>query len=485
MCRNKTALRAVVTLLFLFSFSGCAVGPDYRRPAIDAPSAWRLTEPEAKDLADTAWWEQFSDPVLNDLIAIALKENKDLRIAAARVEEYTGRYGTTRSALFPQAGAAGIGQRKGVTEYLNPPWSPTADNPYSDFQAFLTASWELDIWGRLRRATEAARADLLSTEEGRRGVILTVTAAVATAYADLRDLDKQLEIAEGTAKSRGHSFDIFKLRFGRGLISELELRQAESEYQSALATIPLLQKFIGQQENGLSVLLGRNPGSIPRGRHLDSLVLPAVPAGLPSQLLDRRPDLRQAEQNLVAANARIGAAKALYFPTISLTGSYGVESTDLSKLFTGPAKMWAYAVPVTVPVFTAGAIAGQVRAAEAVRQQNLARYQQVIQQAFREVDDALIDQRKSREQLSIQGQQVDALRSYASLATLRYDNGYTSYLEVLDAERSLFNAELAYTQTQGVLFRALVNLYKSMGGGWVAQADKFTEGGRNDGTLSD
>jgi multidrug efflux system outer membrane protein len=452
---------------------------------VDAPAAWRLTEPEAKDFADTVWWEQFGDPVLNELIASALQENKDLRIATARVEEFMGRYSVTRAALFPQATAVALGQRKAVSRYLNPAWSYAADNPYNDFQGFVSASWEIDIWGRVRRATEAARAELFSTEEGRRGVVLLVTAAVATAYADLRYLDKQLEIAEGTAKSREHSFELFSLRFERGLISELELRQVESEYRLALATIPLLQKLIIQQENGLNVLLGRNPGPIPRGLNLDSLNLPAVPAGLPSQLLERRPDLRQAEQNLIAANARIGVAKALYFPVISLTGSFGLESNELSNLFLGPAKMWSYAGAAAMPVFTAGAIAGQVRAAEAVKEQYIARYQQVIQQAFREVEDALIDQHKSREQLVIQRQQVDALRSYASLASVRYENGYTSYIEVLDAERSLFNAELASTQTQDNLFRSLVNLYKSMGGGWVAKADKLTSGGPHDGTLSD
>jgi multidrug efflux system outer membrane protein len=340
------------------------------------------------------------------------------------------------------------------------------------------------MWGRVRRLTEAARADLLSTEEGRRGVVLTVATSVANAYADLCHLDKQLEIAKRTAKSREDSFEIFTLRYDRGLISELELRQVESEYRLALATIPLIEKFIGQQENALCVLLGRNPGPIPRGKRLDNLTLPAVPEGLPSQLLERRPDLRQAEQNLIAANARIGVAKAAYFPTILLTGTYGVESVQLSQLFSGPSKMWSYGPAITMPIFTAGAIAGQVQAAEAVREQHLVRYQQVIQQAFREVDDALIDQRKSREQLSVQKQQVEALQSYASLASLRYENGYTSYLEVLDAERSLFNAELAYTQTQDTLFRALVNLYKSMGGGWVVRADKMTEGGRHGGTLS-
>ena len=468
--------RGIIFLVLAVLLSACTLGPDYRRPVVNPPSLWRFDEKEAQEVANTEWWEQFGDPVLNELIRSALLENKDIRIAVARVQEFMGRYGVTKAALYPQVGASGIGARKGITQYTNPPWASTADNPYSDYQAFLSASWEIDIWGRIRRATEAARAELLSSEEGRRAVVLTVATAVATAYTDLRDLDKQLEIAERTAKSRGESFNLFKLRFGRGLISELELRQVESEYQSALATIPLLQKLIAQQENALSVLLGRNPGPIQRGRSLEELALPAVPSGLPSQLLERRPDIRQAEQNLVAANARIGAAKALYFPVISLTGVFGVESTDLSRLFTGPARNWSYSVPISAPVFTAGGIAGQVRAAEAVRQQALFRYQQAVQTAFREVEDSLVDQGKSREQLGIQKRQVEALRSYAALARLRYENGYTSFLEVLDAERGLFSAELTYTQTKGVLFRALVNLYKSMGGGWVVEAERLTGG---------
>jgi multidrug efflux system outer membrane protein len=266
---------------------------------------------------------------------------------------------------------------------------------------------------------------------------------------------------------------LFTLRFDRGLVSELELRQVESEYRAALATIPFLEKLIAQQENALSVLLGRNPGPVPRGKSLDQLVLPPVPAGLPSQLLERRPDIRQAEQELIAANARIGVARALYFPTLTLTGTYGVESTGLTNLFSGPSRMWSYPASVTVPLFTAGAIAGQVKVAESVQKEKLFRYQQVIQQGFREVEDGLIDQAKSREQFQAQRQQVAALQGYARLARLRYDNGYTSYIEVLDAERSLFNAELSYAQTQGVLFRALVNLYKSMGGGWVAEAERM------------
>lgn len=465
--------KGITALFSVLIISSCTLGPDYRRPAMDVPSSWRFEEKEAQDWANTAWWGQFDDPVLNELIATALKENLDLKIAALRVEEFMGRYGFSRAALFPQADATGMFQRKSLTQYTNPPRSSTTDNPYYDFQALLTANWEIDIWGRLRRATEAARADLLSTEEGRRGVLMTVVTAVAIAYIDLRDLDKQLEIAERTSKSREDSFKLFNLRFERGLISQLELRQIESEVQSALATVSLLQKLIFQQENALSLLIGHHPGRIPRGKILDHLVLPAVPAGVPSQLLERRPDIRQAEQNLIAANARIGAAKALYFPSISLTGFFGLESTELSSLFSGPARTWNYTAQISMPVFNAGVIAGTIKATEALQQQALVRYQQAVQTAFREVEDALIDQAKSREQLARQKKQVEALQSYLGLARVRYENGYTSYLEVLDAERGLFSAELSYTQTQGVLFRALVNLYKSMGGGWLVEADKL------------
>jgi multidrug efflux system outer membrane protein len=291
---------------------------------------------------------------------------------------------------------------------------------------------------------------------------------------NLRDLDKQLEIAISTAKTREGSYKLFTLRFEAGIISEVELTQVKSEYEQALARVPFIQKLVTQQENGLSVLLGRNPGPIARGKSIDELVLPAVPEGLPSELLERRPDIRQAEADLIAANARIGAAKALYFPTISLTGAFGWSSTNLSSLFTGPAQAWAWAGTFAGPVFTGGAVTGNYWASEAIQQQTLFQYQKVIQNAFREVDDALTDQKQTREQLEAQKRQVTALTDYARLARLRYDEGYTSYLEVLDAERSLFNAQLEYAQSQGVLFQALVNLYKAMGGGWVTQADKMT-----------
>jgi outer membrane protein, multidrug efflux system len=464
----------ILHLLLAIIFCGCMVGPNYQRPPVSSPPSWRFEAKEAREIANAAWWEQFGDPVLNELIQVALRENKDVKIAAARVEEFTGLYGTTRAGLFPQVGAGASAGRSRMTERGPVPLPSSIQNPADSYQAFGNASWELDLWGKLRRATEAARADLLNTEEAGRAVILTLVTSVASAYVNLRDLDRQLEIAVQTAQSREDSYQLFQLRFRGGVISDLELNQIKSEYEQALSTIPLLEKIIAQQENALSVLLGRNPGAIPRGKKIEEFTLPAVPAGLPSELLANRPDIRQAEQALIAANARIGVARAQYFPTISLTGFFGYASTDLSNLFTGPASVWSFAAPMTAPIFTGGALRGRVQSAEAVQHQALLRYQQSIQTAFREVEDALIDQERSREQLAIQARRIESLRSYARIARLRFDNGYTIYIEVLDAERSLFTAELAQAQTMGALFQTLVSLYKSMGGGWVVEAERRT-----------
>jgi outer membrane protein, multidrug efflux system len=467
--QNSYILSSLLCIFILIS--GCAVGPDYQRPSITVPVAWRLEEPRAKAMANVAWWEQFNDPVLNELIQVVIKENKDIMMATARVEEFIGRYRATRAASFPQAGAGASGYNSRTSDLINIPQPATADNPYNEFQVYGSASWELDLWGKIRRSNEAARATLMSTEENRRAVIMSLVSALAAAYIDLRDLDRELEIAEDTLKSRERTLQLFKVRLRQGVISALEMQQVELEYETALATVPLIQKLIGQQENLISVLLGRNPGTIARGKTIDQLVIPAVPAGLPSNLLAQRPDILQAEQELIAANARIGVAKAAYFPSISLTGMYGVKAEDLSNLFTGPAQMWSFGMPITVPIFTAGAISGQVRASEALQKQALIRYQQVIQQSFREVNNALLDQSKTRDQLQAHKRQVETARAYKRLARIKYENGYTSYLEVLDAERSLFRSQLAYVQTQAVLFRALVNLYKSMGGGWIVRAE--------------
>jgi multidrug efflux system outer membrane protein len=466
--------RSSISLVALLALGGCLLGPNYERPAVEIPPAFRFSEADTKQLVDTQWWEQFQDPALNDLIAVALAENKDVKIAAARVEEFLGQFETTRSQLFPQV-SAGFDAGRQRASQAGPIPLPSGVGPVTNlFQATLSASWEIDVFGRLRRETESAQASLLASEEGRRATILTLVASVASSYINLVSLDRQLQIAKATTESRADSVRVFTLRFKYGEVSQMELAQSQSEYEASLATIPQFEQQIAQQEDALSVLLGRNPQSIGRDREIDDLVLPQVPEGLPSELLTRRPDLRQAEQNLVAANALIGAARALYFPSISLTGLFGTASTQFSKLFTGPARVWSYAGAVTVPIFTAGNIAGQVKQAEAQQQQALYAYEKAIQVAFQDVDDSLIALQKTREALVVQGRQVDALRTYARLARSRYEGGYTSYIEVLDAERSLFNAQLTYTQTQGAVLASMVNLYKSIGGGWVGEAERMT-----------
>jgi multidrug efflux system outer membrane protein len=440
--------------------SGCTIGADYVRPEIDAPERFRFANEEAHDLANTPWWQQFGDPVLDELITTALADNLDVRIAAARVEEFYGALGTARAGFFPQVGAeAAVGTGR------TPP-NAAADSVRVD--AFV--SWELDLFGRLRRLTEAGRADLLASEEGRRFAVLTLVSAVASTYISLRGIDAQLEIARRTVKSREGALKIFEARFRRGATGEIPLAQSRAEYAIALSTVPPLEQAQAQIENFLSVLIGRNPGPILRGKPLESLVLPGIPQGLPSELLERRPDIRQAELNLISANARVGAVKAQYYPNISLTGLFGSASNAFDTLFTGPAELYSYGAGIVGPLFTGGGIAGQVRVAEARHQQVLLAYQKTIRNAFLEVEDALIAGQKTREGLAAQAERVEAMRNYARLANLRYDNGYSDYLEVLDAERGLFSAELDYTRVKSDTYFALVDLYKSMGGGWVIDA---------------
>jgi outer membrane protein, multidrug efflux system len=465
--------RAAIALIA--ALAGCAVGPDYERPVVEAPPAYRFEDAQARDTANTAWWTQFGDKQLEQLIGIALAESKDVLIAAARVEEFYGRYGAQRGQQFPQVGVQAEGGRQRQSRASNPLFQtlPGSELTNEFWSLDLGVSFELDLWGRLRRGTEAARADLLAVEENRRTVILTLVSAVATSYVNLLNLDRQLEISRETVRTRADSLRIFERRFKGGTISEIELQQVRSEYETALAAVPALEKQLAQQESNLSVLLGRNPGRIGRGGTLDKLALPAVPAGLPSELLERRPDIRQAEQQLVAANARIGVAKAAYFPTISLTGLVGVASADLSNLFSSDARTWSFGGSVSQPIFTGGTLSGQLAASEAQQKQALYSYQRAIQTAFGEVENSLVDQAKTREQLAAQTRQVEALARYAYLARLRYDNGYTSYIEVLDSERSLFQAQIQLAQTQGQLYFALINLYKALGGGWVDEADRL------------
>jgi outer membrane protein, multidrug efflux system len=464
--------RIMLYLLAFVVISGCAIGKDYKRPQIDTPEKFSVEERSAKGLIDSAWWEGFNDPDLNILIDTALKDNLDVRIAAARVEEYAGRYQATRAPIFPQAGIGAQGSRQRITE--NGPSPVYGMNPtYNTWNVGANANWELDIWGKLRRANEAARADILSQEYSKRAVLLSLVTAVVQGYVNLLNLDLQLIISKKTADSRKDTLKIFNDRYKGGVVSEVELNQVISEYQLALARIPQIEKAISQQENALCLLLSRNPGRIVRNTSLDKYKAPGIPSGLPSDLLERRPDVMQAEQALVAANARIGVAKAQYFPSISLTGAFGWASADLSNLFQGPSRVWNFTVPVTMPIFTAGAISGQVKAARAVREETLANYQKTIQAAFADVDDALTGYQKTKEQGDAQEKQVAALRNYRDLSYLRYENGYSDYLDVLDADSRLFDTELSYVQTRSNQVNALVTIYKAMGGGWQVAENKI------------
>jgi len=464
---------AIVALAALLS--SCTVGPDYGRPPVETPAAYRFSQATAQAVADTGWWQGFDDPVLSSLVDEALRNNLDVQIAAARVDAFLGAYVTTRSALFPQVAISPafpvqVARQRG-SRISTPQVVPgSVSTEYSTYQAGLTASWEIDLWGKVRRRTEAARADVWANEEARRGIVLSVAANAAAGYVALRDLDRRLQIAHETERSRFDSLELFRKRFAGGVISQLELAQVTSEYEAAVAAIPNYEAQIARQETALSLLLGRNPGAIARGKAIDELTPIPIPAGLPSELLDRRPDVREAEQQLISANAQIGAAKALYFPSISLTGAFGAVSTALGDLFTGPARTWSFAAGLTAPIFNAGAIAGQVQQAEAGQRLALANYDKTVQAAFGDVEDALIVTQKSREILAAQQRQVTALADYRRLARLRYDNGYTSYIEVLDAERSLFEAQIAYTQQQDVVLTSLIGIYKAMGGGWVDAA---------------
>jgi multidrug efflux system outer membrane protein len=466
---KRLALTALAALLA----AGCTVGPDYRRPQVELPQTWRdgaalpaAEQPE--QLANLAWWTLLEDPVLDALVAEALASNRDLKTAAARIDEAAGVLGSTRAQLFPQVGGSLSGSRAQASESTATPIPAGVDRIGEQYFAALNVGWEIDLFGRLRRATEASRADLLATEEARRALALSLAATVANSYISLRDLDNELEISRRTLQTREEALRIFELRYQGGVVSEMELAQVRSEVETARIAVPVLEQSVAQQENALSALLGRLPGPIARGKTLAELNLPLPPASLPSSVLERRPDIRQAEQTLVASNARIGVAKAAYFPVVTLTGLLGSSSVSLSDLFSGPARVWSYGADVVMPIFTAGAISGQVTAAEARQVQALEQYRKAIENAFREVDDALVAGVKTREVVAAHARQVDALTTYDRSARLRYEGGYSAYLEVLDAERNLFQAQINESQARAQALIAATTLYKVLGGGWQA-----------------
>jgi outer membrane protein, multidrug efflux system len=448
--------------------SGCTVGPNYKRPTVTAPGSYRgATTDEAVQtglaaFGDQKWWDIFQDEQLRTLIRTALTQNYDLRIAASRVLEARGQLGITRADQFPSLSAgAGVSDTQTAQSKFLPAFETSTG------QMNVSAAWELDFWGKYRRATEAARANLVATEWARREVLSTLVGNVAGAYFQLRALDLELEISKRTLNSRQESLRLTRILADGGSTTLLDVRQAEQLVFTASAEIPVLEQQIEQQENFLSILLGKNPGDISRGQALtEQRQPPEVPPGLPSSLLERRPDIQQAEAQLVAANAEIGVARAAYFPQISLNGASGFQSSALTNLFTGPAGAWSFGASLTQPIFTGGRLRSQVRLAEARQQTAVLFYQQSIQGAFRSVSDGLVAYRKTREFRAQQELLFRSAEDAARLSHMRYKGGVTGYLEVLTNETNAFSTELGLAQARFNELLALVQLYQALGGGW-------------------
>ncbi|MEJ5328868.1 MAG: efflux transporter outer membrane subunit [Desulfobaccales bacterium] len=465
----RTWPAAVLTLALL---CGCAVGPDYQRPGYPVPETFRgqgpeiPREPAAASFGDLAWFEVFKDEQLQELIRIALKENYEVQIAAQRVLQAREQVTIQRASLFPWLKAVGQLESVRSSERGFTPGGPRTERTAGLLFGDLT--WELDFFGRLRRATEAARAEFFASEENRRAVLQTLVTDVARAYIELRSLDQQLDISRRTVKSREESLKLVRARFEYGWDSLTPVLMTENLLYGARAVVPDLERAVEQQENRLSVLLGRNPGPIPRGKSLlEQNLTVTVPPGLTSALVERRPDIRFAEQQLVAANARVGEAKALLFPSIRITGTSGWESAALRRLFTGPASFWDIAAPsLSQPLFQGGKLRANVRAAEARKQEALLTYKKTVQQAFQEVSDALVAVQRLREVRQEAERQVQALTKQTELAHQRYYGGVTPYLEVLDSDRQLFESELRLTQARANELLAVIALYRALGGGW-------------------
>jgi multidrug efflux system outer membrane protein len=463
--------RLITLSLITLFLSGCTVGPNYKRPSVNVPGSYRgampqgAAQPAAESLGDQKWWEVFQDKQLQDLIHAALQQNYDVRIAATRILQAQAQVGITRADQLPtvNAGAQTVDQRSARAK-LFPAFETSAH------QVDLSLAWELDFWGKYRRASESARANLLATQWAREAVISMLVSDVAAAYFQLRELDLELEVSRRTLTSRQDSLRITQMLANGGATSMLDVRQAEQLVFTAAETIPDLERRIEQQENFISTLLGNNPGSISRGTKLtEQPHAPEIPAGLPSNLLERRPDIRQAEAQLIAANAQIGVAKADYFPQISLTASSGFQSSALTSLFSGPAGLWSFGGSLTQPIFAGGRIRSNVKFTEARQQEAALVYQQTIQQAFRGVSDALVEYRKDREFREQQEQLAFSAQDAARLSETRYQGGATSYLEVLTSETNYFDAELGLAQAQLNELLGLVRIYRNLGGGWQEQ----------------
>jgi multidrug efflux system outer membrane protein len=448
-------------------FTACALTPDYERPELEVPEDYRETAPAGETVANVEWWDLFQDDQLDLLIRTALEENKDLGIALSRIQEARLTVIAVRANQFPFLNVEASGGRGRESRELVP-------GARSDDQFLLAGdlTYQVDLWGEFRRGTEAARADLLSTEFAYRNITITLVSEVARNYLLLRDLDERLAISQRTLETRLESLKIIQARFDKGTVPELDVYQAQIEVAVAEAAVASFQRQITQTENGLRILLGRNPGPVTRGDALTSQVFPPdVPAGLPSELLQRRPDVVQAEANLMAATARVGVAEALRYPSISLTGRYGAVSTDLSDLNSGDAETWSIGANILAPIFNSGQLKAQAEAARERAKQAALAYEGTLQQSFREVEDALVGVRTYKDENAAQTRRALAAKNAARLSRARYDGGVVDYLEVLDTERTLFNAELAQTETLQLYYNAIVRLYAALGGGWSVEAN--------------
>ena len=454
--------RSVLPLLAVLTF-GCALTPDYERPELDLPQAWLDGSPAGDSVANLPWWDLFGDPRLRELTEITLTENKDLAVALGRIAEQRAQVTATRANQFPFIDLMG-GAGRGRSSQQVSPGAATRDS--FDFSAGL--SFDLDVWRKFDRATEASRADLLATEAAYRDVTISLVASVATTYFSLRDLDRRLAISERTVEGRRESLEIVDARFQRGLEAQLDVNQAEVQLAIAEAAVASFERAVAQTQNALRLLLGRNPGTIERGRGLsEQLLLPEVPAGLPYELLQRRPDVVEAEERLIAETARIGVAEANRYPSFRLTASFGTASTTLSQLGFNEAKAWSLASAVLAPVFNSGKLKALAKAQRAKADQAARRYEATLLTAFREVEDALVGVRTFRAEHGARLRQVEAARKAATLSRARYDGGVVSYLEVLDSDRTLFEAELQESLTQQQALAAVVELYRALGGGWT------------------
>jgi multidrug efflux system outer membrane protein len=456
---------AAAILLIVPLVQACRLGPDYHPPEMTMPQMWRQVSPGGPSGGDVAWWELFQDPVLQGLIRTALAENKDLLFAAARIDEAKALYGFTRADQYPVVNLGIDALRRRGSDQAPPDSSATTNF----FSGRIEAFYEVDLWGKYRRATEAARAELLGTQLAREAVFLTLVGEVASAYFELLDLDNQLQVSRSTLQARQESLRIIRARFDKGITSGLDVHQAEIQLSVAEAAIPDFERQIAETEDRLSVLLGHFPSDVPRGQLLQDQVLPPeIPAGLTSDLLRRRPDVAAAESALVAANARIGVAEAQRFPLIALTATAGASTTDLSEVTHGGAGTWSIAASLLQPLFNFGKNKRRVEVARAQTEQAVYQYEASVQQAFREVEDALAAVRTSRERLEALDRQVVAARAALRLSEARYDQGVTSYLEVLIQQTTAFDAELSASQARRARLQSIVSLYTSLGGGWGA-----------------